>query len=140
MKIWDRKYNCFLFVPYSDTGIHGDEKSCFVGKGGRGYSYEKIRENESLENDDYLPPESEKSGKRFLCVEDDAELVRCPHCKHVFNSSDTFSYTLDHDNFPTIPHLHCRKCWAGNKFYPDDNGETPVPEYDFYDFKSVEDT
>ena len=70
MKIWDRKYNSWMFVPFSDDGVtSNDGKDRFIAKGGRGYKLTDIQANELLEEDDWLPPESEKSGKRFVIHE-----------------------------------------------------------------------
>lgn len=58
--VWDRKYECWI----TPTGpLH------FMSKGGRGYSLDKIRQNEKLEEDSWLPPECvDRQGTRFIVI------------------------------------------------------------------------
>lgn len=67
MKVWDRKYQCWMFAPFSTDGINGGDR--FVAKGGKGYSSKEIKENELLEQDEWLPSEAERQGKRFVIHE-----------------------------------------------------------------------
>jgi hypothetical protein len=136
MKVWDRKYDCWMFAAFK--GIEGDASDCFVAKGGRGYSHAQLIANEDLEKDAYLPEEAEKTGKRFIIVSDTMCLVRCPSptCKHVFDSAETFSWKLDFDGHPTVEHLYCPKCWAGTNMMHE-NWTPDDPEYDYNDFKDI---
>jgi hypothetical protein len=68
IQVWDNKYACNLFVFGNTTDpITGTIKDCFIGKGGRGYSWKEIVANELLENDEYLPEEAMfNKGQRFI--------------------------------------------------------------------------
>lgn len=61
IKVWDRKYNSWMFVPSSKDGITSqNENDTFIAKSGKGYKFSTIQQNESLSE------EVEKIRQRFV--------------------------------------------------------------------------